>query len=172
MPNWCYNHLTLSNDDVSKIDALEAILKSKDGQDTDDGSLFQHLRPRPADQADNWYDWNINHWGTKWEVTPNDWSRDGDNTIFVTFDSAWSPPTALYEHLTEEGWIVDAFYEESGMGYVGKYSDGEDEQYEYDFEDDNWRDDLPEDLIEFANLNQHYEDWLEWQEDDNETEVD
>ena len=168
MPNWCYNHLTLSNDDKSKIDALQEVLISKNAQGSHCGELFQHLRPRPEEFEDDWYSWNVSYWGTKWEVSPSDWDRVDENTVFVTFDSAWSPPTELYEYLTEQGWLVDAFYEEPGMGFCGKYFDGEDQHYEYNFEDDNWRDDIPEDVIEFANLDQNYEDWKEWQDNDEE----
>ena len=87
MPNWCYNHLTLSNDDKSKIDALQEVLSSKNDQDVHNGELFQHLRPRPEEFNESWYGWNVNNWGTKWEVSPDDWNLVDDNTISVSFDS-------------------------------------------------------------------------------------
>ena len=166
MPNWCYNHLTLSNDDKSKIDALQEVLSSKNDQDVHNGELFQHLRPRPEEFNESWYSWNVDNWGTKWEVSPDDWNLVDDNTISVSFDSAWNAPIELYEYLSEEGWLVDAFYEESGVGFCGKYFDGDNECYEYNFEEEDWRDGIPEDVIEFANLEQTYEDWKEWQEDE------
>ena len=64
MPNWCDNSAYFRNSDVSKIDALEQEMMKKDVTGTSsDGSPFQHLRPRPADQEENWYDWNIQNWG-------------------------------------------------------------------------------------------------------------
>lgn len=176
MPNWCDNSVTLYHEDKSKIDALEEILKkhshdySGPERTEAEGVLF-HLRPRPDAEEDNWYSWNVENWGTKWDISPMDWNRDDENTIWMSFDSAWSPPTALYEYLvTEEGWSITAEYQEPGIGFVGKFVDGYDECYEYDFEDEDWRDDIPEDLIDFAGLDQSYEDWKEWRDDESEDE--
>ena len=82
------------------------------------------------------------------------------------FDSAWSPPTEAYHTLVDEGWDVVAFYEEPGMGFCGKFDNGDDNTYEYDFENEDWRDDIPEDVQEFAGLEDSYESWKERHEDE------
>lgn len=41
-----------------------------------------------------WYQWAMNHWGTKWG-TYEESHRIGDDRIIITFDSAWSPPWTL-----------------------------------------------------------------------------
>jgi hypothetical protein len=154
MPNWCDNSLTISNSDKTKIDGLEKILADKDNQ-----QVFQFLRPRPADQEENWYDWNINNWGTKWDASVHDWGRDDDNEIWISFDSAWSPPTTLYEFLLESGWDVSAYYHEGGMGYCGKFTteDG-DEYYEYDMSDRSSIEELPEDIENYAGLLDYHDE--------------
>jgi len=144
MPNWCYNSVTLSHEDKSKIDALEAELQKEDTQP------LNHLCPNPTGEWD--YEWSVNNWGTKWDVTPHDWERQDDNTIYINFDSAWSPPTSLYEFLEGEGWSVSAKYHEPGMGFVGGWENGCDDYYELDWTDRESLENLPEDLADFANV--------------------
>jgi hypothetical protein len=167
MPNWCYNSVTISNEDKTKIDALEQELLKEETKPCN------HLCPRPESEEENWYDWNINNWGTKWDVTPYDWRREDDNTISMNFDSAWSPPTTLYEYLVSEGWDVRAYYQEEGMSFIGKFEDGEDFYYEYDITSRSSIEELPEDLIDYGDLLTRHEDWIaENEEDENEEPFD
>ena len=159
MPNWCYNSVTLHNDNKEKIDALEAELQKESPEP------FNHLRPRPAEEEENWYGWNVNEWGTKWDVTPHDFERKDDNTIYMNFDSAWSPPITLYEYLESEGWSVRAMYHEPGMGFAGKFEDGYDDFYEFDWTDREAIENLPEEILDFTNalddLDRHEEEQFE-----------
>ena len=155
MPNWCYNSLTLSNEDKSKIDALEAELQKEESE------VFNHLRPNPDGEWS--YEWSVNNWGTKWDVTPMDWERQDDNTIVMNFDSAWSPPTTLYEYLYSEGWSVSAMYHEPGMGFAGSYQDGYDDYYEFDWTDRESIENLPEDILDFSNALEDLERYEEEQ---------
>lgn len=165
MPNWCYNHVTLTNEDKSKIDALHAVMQETNEDGREIGLIFQHLRPRPESE-ENWYNWNIENWGTKWDASFGHCDRYDDNSIFFTFDSAWSPPIALYEYLTENGWDVDAVYQEEGMGYIGSFKDGDDDCYEYDITDRPSIEALPEELIEFGDLITRHEEWVEENEEE------
>lgn len=153
MPNWCDNSVRLSHSDRSKVDALDAEMSKKNEQGYFMGCPFQHLRPIPEDQKENWYDWNINNWGTKWEADIIDWERSDDDTVYIAFNSAWAPPIALYEYLTEQGWEVEAYYHESGCAFCGKYTseDGED-YYEYDFSDRSTLEAIPSDIDDFTGL--------------------
>jgi len=161
MPNWCDNSMRLYHEDKTKIDALEAEMSKKNDDGHSMAEPFNHLRPRPADQEENWYDWNISNWGTKWDASIIDWSRDSDNELTIYCDTAWSPPITLYEYLNEQGWSVDAYYHEGGMAFVGKWSseDGDD-YYEYDITDGDSIESLPEDLIDFAGLEDAHQEWL------------
>jgi hypothetical protein len=81
-----------------------------------------------------------------------DWERDGDNTITINFDSAWSPPIAMYEYLeSEQGWEVRAIYHEPGMGFAGRFENGYDDYYELDWTNRESVESLPEDILEFTN---------------------
>ena len=154
MPNWCDNAVTLRNSDKSKIDALAAVLENKEDQ-----QVFNHLRPNPAGEWD--YNWSVENWGTKWELGIIDWERQDDNTIWISFESAWSPPVTLYEFLAEQEWEVEAYYHEPGIGFAGMYTNyGGDECYNYDITDPTFIDQLPDEVIEFAALENAHHDWM------------
>lgn len=144
MPNWCYNSATLYNEDKSVIDGLEQELSKEDAQP------LNYLRPNPSGEWE--YDWCVSNWGTKWDVSPHDWEREDDNTIVMHFDSAWAPPTVLYDFLNENGWSVRAYYHEPGMAFAGRYEDGSDDFYEYDITDRESCENLPEDILDFAGI--------------------
>lgn len=152
MPNWCDNSVTLRHADKSVVDALDAELSKKtEGHYGSNGELLNFLRPNPSGEWD--YNWSIENWGTKWDASIIDWERRDDNEIWVSFESAWAPPTRLYEYIVEQGWEVDAVYYEPGMGYGGVFTtEGGDDYYEYDLSDPESIEELPSDLIEFGDL--------------------
>ena len=170
MPNWCNNSTTISGN-KEQIDKFEAFLNEKSGKE-----WFDFFLPCPKELTDvdspnktdnvneliekyghgDWYSWSVENWGTKWNTDAQDWSRDGDSISFW-FDSAWAPPTALYDKITAEGYDVEAYYLEEGMGFVGKYWEGADEYYEYT--DSESLNDIPEDIVDNWNLRENLEDW-------------
>jgi len=158
MPNWCSNTLTLAHGDPAEIArAAEAFRR---------GELLNEFVPLPEAEKDNWYDWHVSNWGTKWDVGGDDYgeptvSEDG-RSMSVNFDSAWAPPTQWYERMVEMGFDVDAMYYESGMAFAGKYVDGYDDYYEFsNMTSAEVRDMLPEDLDEMFGITEmmaEYED--------------
>lgn len=170
MPNWCNNSTTISGN-KEQIDKFEAFLNEKSGKE-----WFDFFLPCPKELTDvdspnktdnvneliekyghgDWYSWSVENWGTKWNADAQDWSRDGDSISFW-FDSAWAPPTALYDKITAEGYDVEAYYLEEGMGFVGKYWEGADEYYEYT--DSESLNDIPEDIVDNWNLRENLEEW-------------
>ena len=50
--------------------------------------------------ATNWYDWSIEHWGTKWNAY--DWQEARPEDGFVSFNTAWSPVPDLVKLLSEK----------------------------------------------------------------------
>jgi len=152
MPNWCDNAVTISHEDKSKIDAIVA------GLEKEDKEFLNVIRPNPSGEWD--YGWSVDNWGTKWEAGIIDWNREDDNTVWVSFDSAWSPPIAIYEFMHEEGYEVRAVYHEGGMAFCGRYEDGYDDFYEYDLSDIS---NIPEDIADFADLQYRHDEWVEEQ---------
>lgn len=166
MPNWCSNSLTLKHD-KEKIDLLEKQLQESD-------VFFQHLCPRPADQDTNWYEWNVENWGTKWDVNVNDGyvERLDDNTLQLSFETAWSPPIAFYDFLFEDGWDVEARYYEPGVGFIGEYDNSIDDCWEIDFSDQESIDAVPVELAEHFGLYEEVESYREMIQEENEDEDD
>ena len=128
MPNWCMNTATISGP-KPVIDEIKAVLA-----DPEKG-LLNWMRPMPKDQEDNWYDWCVNNWGTKWDVTEPFVSDDvEEDSVTFSFDTAWGPPITAFQHWAERDGRVTyrLSYVEPGMGFVGWDSyDGEyfDEDY-------------------------------------------
>ena len=128
MPNWCNNTITLTG---PKAKITKIYEKAKE-----DNAFLQQLHPMPTEledttkgsngDADNWYDWRVENWGTKWDVDMDglELSDDG-TTISGWFDSAWSPPIHAYEtFLTEnEDCSISSLYYEGGMDFAGKWED-------------------------------------------------
>jgi hypothetical protein len=169
MPNYCYNSVTITIEDAAKADQFESFLTQlQSNKDESSVGLLGYFLPRPAEEDENWYGWNCENWGTKWDVHRCDWHRTNE-TFELTFDTAWSPPIGVFEQIHQlEGFDVFARYDEPGMCFVGEFSDGEDVSYTYDFDDENWRDYLPEHVIEDFNLEDMYQDCLEFAEDEDE----
>lgn len=149
MPNWCSNTLVLQHSDPAMIvRAAEAIKEDR---------LCAEFVPLGGDGPHEWdYTLAVENWGSKWDVSQTEVIDQFENSISVAFESAWSPPIAFYDRMVEMGFEVNATYFEPGMGYVGKYIDGEDEEYEIDPEDLS---NIPEELNEIWAVTEMYEDW-------------
>ena len=83
--------------------------------------------------ADNWYDWQISNWGTKWNAYDQVFN-EGSNTI--TFDTAWSTPQQAMYHLSAKypTLTIKVEYADEDLGHnVGGYImfDGEIEDCTY-----------------------------------------
>jgi hypothetical protein len=166
MPNWCDNTLHLRNSDKAKLDAVEAVLADRENQE-----LFKHLRPYEGEWD---YGWCCNNWGTKWESRIIDFDRSDDNEITVYFETAWGPPTVLYQYLYElnEGWDIEAFYHEPGMCFAGIWRDGGEDHYEFsDMSADEIEEELPSELNEMYGISEWKREWEEENAEDEDEEL-
>ena len=79
----------------------------------------------------HWYTWRVRNWGTKWDITAKieklgPQLKNGKRELVYTFDSAWSPPCAAFERISED-WPLLKFrltYREEGMGVKGSETFG------------------------------------------------
>ena len=93
--------------------------------------------------ADNWYDWSINNWGTKWNAYDIHIVDDQ-----VTFHTAWSTPFRAMVKLSEafpDVVISVRYYDEDFGANVGEY-----ELRNGQLEDENVPDDGGEDAYRLA----------------------
>jgi len=178
MPNWCDNQITITGPN-SVIDKIEKIVGEEDNQN----GLLNFMKPMPtqlqdttspsssADKPqpmvegfDNWYDWRVENWSTKWEVCEfygvdrqhlND-SLD-ESTISFGFSSAWSPPIGAYEQFLadNENCSLKAYYYEGGCDFMGEWDNGSDDCYapgDYKSTDDFWQDGVGSTLDDLFNI--------------------
>jgi len=130
MPNWCNNVVTLTGT-TEQVDALVKYLEHVPEPGEQHG-LLHYFKPEPEDEVGTkywqewgWYEWRNKNWGTKWELSIDSRSREGDS-LTLAFDSAWAPPIGVYEAACDAGWGVKAAYWESGIGFAGEWHDGYD----------------------------------------------
>ena len=97
------------------------------------GKCPTHNEHSFSNHPDNWYNWNINNWGTKWsagEVWNDRIDDDGkvDGHTSYNFDTAWSPAEPVVAALAEKfpTLRIAHRYCEAGMGYAGEvlYANG------------------------------------------------
>lgn len=158
MPNWCANKLTISHPDRSMV--MEFVRAYKEGQ------ACEHYMPVPKNEDgtvfENWFGWCVENWGTKWDIGSDNGEIHGlhptvvDNEATMSFDSAWSPPTGLYERLHNLGFSVEATYFEPGMAFCGIWKDGDDLYTEY-----TDKGMIPVRIWEDYNLDEFFEDEVE-----------
>ena len=128
MPNWCSNRATITGP-APVIKEITEILNQ------DDSPLLQWMNPRPGAEEENWYQWNIDNWGTKWDITDVYFENPPEeDTIEFSFCTAWAPPVQAFETWAAEDGRVQykLDYWEPGVGFVGSASyDGEffDDEY-------------------------------------------
>jgi hypothetical protein len=153
MPNWCENTVII----MGAEEDLKAIEDCK--------MSFQKLVPRPEEEEKNWYDWNNENWGTKWDIVDEDgetnaykFERNEDGYIEICFNTAWSPPREFFCHLTEkmDGLRVLLRYFEGGNDFCGEALFWNGRMYEKDIED------------EVAFIREHF--WEEYGMDEDEEE--
>lgn len=133
MPNWCSNELTIkgSPKEIAKLIKKVEITKSE-ATDNHLESIFSCHRiiPRPINKQDDWYEWNVANWGTKWDLIDVTLRGDVDSKeITYYFESAWSPIVAVVEALAKEFKKLSFTYTfyETGSDYWGEveYKKGE-----------------------------------------------
>jgi hypothetical protein len=171
MPNWCANVLELTHDDPAMIDRARKALE--DDRFCDEfaplpEALKETTAPsKPNDRLINetgysdWYSHNVAEWGTKWDFGSSDMSQEYNGHLHASFDTAWGPPLALMEKLEQQGFGVHLEYYEPGMNFCGIYEDGFDESWECQ--------DAPDEVKDFWNIEEIYEeedDLLEDEEDE------
>ena len=173
MPNWVYNHLHIDGNkkDIVKIKEQlnRPFTKMGDTWDKETNEMkkvevtytnpifafwnikaptnldtyFTTSDATTRDVADNWYNWNIENWGTKWDVGVSDVEsyaetelQDEDETsLNYRFDTAWGVPEPVLRELSiqypkldfvlgyeeETGWGGEVEFKAGGVTVLNKY---------------------------------------------------
>ena len=171
MPNWVYNNLSIEGTEeaIAKVKAqLNKPIVKQYGEDKEATTYsnpifsFWNILPPPEDKLDeyfgthgfdgekstgnteyNWYNFNNNKWGTKWDVAVSDdekWAETeitGESSTHISyrFNTAWSPPLPVIEELSvqhpeltitleyeeEQGWGGEIVWTEEGSSIINEY---------------------------------------------------
>jgi hypothetical protein len=148
MPNWCNNNISISG----PTETIKELWEDANADDT--YGLLNAIKPIPealrdtvkgtgeeeqtvfVDGCNNWYDWSVKNWGTKWDVSTEglEFTDNGDGTATIEgwFESAWAPPIEAYNTFCDDmdNCSLEASYHEPGMDFAGFYRNNEDEFFD------------------------------------------
>lgn len=127
MPNWCSNALEITGKPklLNKLLKHVEITESEATEEHDKAEFScQRIIPRPSSEDTNWYNWNVNNWGSKWDVSDFYWyDKDWEGgSLGATFSTAWSPiPEVIYALAKEFPQLTFTYrFYESGSDFYGK----------------------------------------------------
>jgi hypothetical protein len=153
MPNWVYSNLTVIGDEAEVDRFVEQVgkpyevryqnweTKEQERRMTESGGLsFWNIKSPDESILDdywstadhtagpnNWYAWNIENWGTKWDAGEVDTERHGADHFQVRFHTAWSPPYPVIEEASRQYPTLTftlEWEEEQGFGAEIQINDG------------------------------------------------
>ena len=191
MPNYCNNNIVITGPN-SVIDKIEKIANG------DKGDLLQYFYPMPKalqdttaplqkdatkeEKAkakenlkkygyDNWYDWRVENWGTKWDIMEfyninRKEIGEDESEISLGFDTAWAPALGAYEKFIDENsnCSLKAYYYEPGCDFMGEWDNGIDSCFEvakYGLDDDFWKQGIGSTLDDMFGITESMAQYLE-----------
>lgn len=122
MPNWCNNTIHI----YGKQEEIAAFLSKFTNKEC---LSFNDFVPIPKEEKENWYDWNCENWGTKWDLHKEMTTLTIlDTEIQVEAPTAWAPPLKFFETLAKDypTMTFTVSYHEEGMMFCGfaEWSEG------------------------------------------------
>lgn len=131
MPNWSNSRITISLNPHAKLTQAERqvrwevwrdlrnTLEEWDGDEDNSPDVLQIIHPRPKEEDENWYDWNIENWGTKWDMRVYGFNFKNEELSFCG-DTAWNFPIGILNQLVSLGFNMKHLFaspENDDWGY-------------------------------------------------------
>lgn len=134
MPNWSNSAITISINPHVKLTQAERQVRwevwrdlrnvleewDADGRDEDHSpDVFQIIHPRPKEEDENWYDWNTDNWGTKWDMRVYGFNFENEELSFCGA-TAWNAPIGILNKLVSLGFNMKHLFasmENDDWGY-------------------------------------------------------
>jgi hypothetical protein len=161
MPNWCENEVMITGDkellDFIQLNSRYSdnefsmerfrptppqVLENKSGISEDKEAIAQAVLGNTNYEYDNWYEWRIANWGTKWDLADLNVDRS-ERTIFLNYNTAWAPNIPFWTYFSNvyPSLKITHNYLEEGMCFIGEaeYQDGQVSDYCIDINDDLWK---------------------------------
>ena len=103
MPNHILNQLNISGNEKQILKLREQIKGDDNNEKCEDDDIllidFEKIIPMPETEKDNWYNWRLENWGTKWNAYH--FVDEPSDHGFIQFDTAWSTPKPIIKKLSE-----------------------------------------------------------------------
>lgn len=93
-----------------------------------------------GDNEWNWYGWNLNNWGCKWDAGEAEVDYDGGTSATVRFETPWDAPREIIDAIGKQHpeLIINWHYvEEQGWGGEINLDNGEVSAIEWDIPDNH-----------------------------------
>jgi len=144
MPNWCSNEVQIdgTKEDIAKfreecftehkgspvLDFAKIMPEPDYDKPQKDGTHNDGVQTEFKWEMPDWWNWRNDNWGTKWNLVPSKdadlWGYDADMALeymFLSFDTAWSPPNGIYNALVDKypDLSINWFYREDGVQIAG-----------------------------------------------------
>lgn len=147
MPNWCQNELIIETLDQDEFKRFTDQLQHLDFYQEVPDLSFDRIRPLPDAEKENWYDWQVENWGTKWDVHPDHFKYGSEGYLYYSFETAWAPPDKIIDYIARKytNLNINLKYYEPSMSFAGEidYQGGEQtfqNEYAYGHETDEYLD--------------------------------
>lgn len=89
MPNYCINSLAITGTQKD----LEDFQNNIKVNDKGDPEIIETYWPRPENIGDDWCEWSLENWGSKWsDCFTEQLTQANEGYLQYNFQSAWSPP--------------------------------------------------------------------------------
>jgi len=135
MPNWCSNNLTMEGDaeEIKRFeDTHNSVPKDWKPNESLPSALLDDKKEKVTldfsasvwdednsnqEYSSHGYNWQITHWGTKWNACDAQNNGDGD----YSFETAWGPAEAWMVTMSKQYPKLKFMlsYSEPGMGFMG-----------------------------------------------------
>lgn len=148
MPNWVYNTITISGEAEAIARFKEQAGKpypsgwneaeGKPDYEQQPISFWNFIAPpaeavesgeyfgthgwengeQKGDTPTNWYNFNTDKWGTKWDACEAELTEESKTHLGYRFDTAWSPPDPVFEAMVNQFPELDfSIYWEEEQGF-------------------------------------------------------
>lgn len=115
MPNWCTITLSIHGSDAD-VEAFRSKWGNKKCM------KFSDFLPLPPEKEDDWYNWQNQNWGTKWDLAEDSTEvcREAGG-LTVSSITAWCPPIAFLNAITKmyPTLVFGCSYHEPAMMFCG-----------------------------------------------------
>ena len=115
------------------LDMTSPVMWRGDENDTEGKEAFDKYNSELINQYgyNDWYNWRVNNWGTKWDAAESFIADNEDELFSVDYDTAWAPNTAWVQYVAKlfPTLKFSLVFEEAGMDFCGLYEvTGDDEE--------------------------------------------